>query len=195
VFLEHLRRPLRADTDLELLERMPADANSVHTTEEPDRYDHLLDCLDCCLEKLDPQDRELILDYYIGEHRAKIESRRNTGAEKNLEQSLALSKQVAEGREEQALALSGLGVLYTRKEDYAKAEELLQRSLDMTWELFGSDHPNVALCLMNIATMHANRGELQRALSEMERAVAINGKALEPDDPSAIRVLDALANL
>jgi DNA-directed RNA polymerase specialized sigma24 family protein len=35
----------------------------------------LFDCLERCLSKLQPEDRELILDYYRGERRAKIERR------------------------------------------------------------------------------------------------------------------------
>jgi DNA-directed RNA polymerase specialized sigma24 family protein len=35
----------------------------------------LFDCLERCLGKLQPEDRELILDYYRGEQRAKIERR------------------------------------------------------------------------------------------------------------------------
>jgi RNA polymerase sigma factor (sigma-70 family) len=84
VFLEHLRRPQRADTDLELLDRLPTDGNSAGWTDEPNRYEHLLDCLDCCLQKLDLRDRELILEYYISKQRAKIESRRNIAAKLGL---------------------------------------------------------------------------------------------------------------
>jgi DNA-directed RNA polymerase specialized sigma24 family protein len=37
--------------------------------------ERLFDCLERCLRKLQPEDRELILDYYRGEQRAKIEQR------------------------------------------------------------------------------------------------------------------------
>lgn len=84
VFLEHLRLPQRADSDVEWLDRIPADGNSLPSTEEPNRYEGLLDCLDCCLQKLDPRDREMILEYYIGEQRAKIETRRNIAAKLGL---------------------------------------------------------------------------------------------------------------
>jgi RNA polymerase sigma factor (sigma-70 family) len=40
----------------------------------------LFDCLERCLEKLPPEDRELILDYYRGEQRAKIERRSELAA-------------------------------------------------------------------------------------------------------------------
>jgi DNA-directed RNA polymerase specialized sigma24 family protein len=40
----------------------------------------LFDCLERCLDKLQPEDRELILDYYRGEQRAKIERRAELAA-------------------------------------------------------------------------------------------------------------------
>jgi DNA-directed RNA polymerase specialized sigma24 family protein len=69
VFLEYLReagaqrkasRQLQADLD--------ARFDSANET--------LLDCLDRCLEELSEGDRRLILEYYRGEQRTKIESRR-----------------------------------------------------------------------------------------------------------------------
>jgi RNA polymerase sigma factor (sigma-70 family) len=84
VFLEYLRGPRRANSDLELLERIPADIDSVQSAGEPNNDENLLDCLDCCLQKLDPRDRALILEYYVGEQRAKIESRRNIAAKLGL---------------------------------------------------------------------------------------------------------------
>ena len=84
VFLEHLRRPRRADSDLELLERISANGNPAPSAGEPKKDESLLDCLDCCLKKLDPRDRALILEYYVGEQRAKIESRRNIAAKLGL---------------------------------------------------------------------------------------------------------------
>jgi DNA-directed RNA polymerase specialized sigma24 family protein len=44
----------------------------------------LLDCLDRCLGQLDPDEALLILDYYRGEQRAKIEQRRRLAAELEL---------------------------------------------------------------------------------------------------------------
>jgi RNA polymerase sigma factor (sigma-70 family) len=84
VFLEHLRRPRRADSDIESLERIPARGDSAESAGEPNKDESLLDCLDCCLKKLDPQDRALILEYYVGDQRAKIESRRNIAAKLGL---------------------------------------------------------------------------------------------------------------
>lgn len=84
VFLEQLRRPKRADSDFELLQRIPAGEDSVQSSGQPDSHENLLVCLDCCLQKLDPRDRALILEYYVGEQRTKIEARRNIAAKLGL---------------------------------------------------------------------------------------------------------------
>lgn len=83
VFLEYLRSHTRAGTSLE--EMSPAEADSVLSTsayqnDEADNKEHLSDCLEQCLEKLAPSDRELILEYYRGEQRTKIENRRSLAA-------------------------------------------------------------------------------------------------------------------
>jgi len=106
VFLEHLRRPRRADSDLELLERMPAKTNSDHSGGEPGRKETLLDCLECCLQKLDPQDSELILGYYVGEQRAKIESCRNIAARLGLTMN-AVSIRACRIREKLEMCMKG----------------------------------------------------------------------------------------
>ena len=46
--------------------------------------ERLFDCLERCLGKLQPEDRELILDYYRGEQRAKIERRSKLAARLGL---------------------------------------------------------------------------------------------------------------
>lgn len=76
VFLESLRknsaRPLtEAPSDDPMLRRIERDGEDTHT-----RRERLLDHLEECLDSLAPADRELILEYYRGEQRAKIEKRR-----------------------------------------------------------------------------------------------------------------------
>src|SRR5262249_40933887 len=44
----------------------------------------LLECLDRCLGRLDPDEALLILDYYRGEQRAKIKQRRRLATELEL---------------------------------------------------------------------------------------------------------------
>ena len=77
VFLESLRAPQLANSNLELLS---ASSSNQYMTEEP-RWN----CLEGCLQKLDPDELGLIVAYYKGELRTKIESR------KSLAKSLGIS--------------------------------------------------------------------------------------------------------
>jgi DNA-directed RNA polymerase specialized sigma24 family protein len=79
VFLEYLRNPRRGGASLE--EMSPAEADSVlgaapKPDSEASNKEQLSVCLDECLGKLGSADRELILAYYYGEQRTKIENRR-----------------------------------------------------------------------------------------------------------------------
>lgn len=72
VFLEYLRRPEQGQTSIEDLPGpLQSGTNSAIKAFTQDR----MECLELCLKKLPSEDRELILDYYQGEHRVKIERR------------------------------------------------------------------------------------------------------------------------
>jgi DNA-directed RNA polymerase specialized sigma24 family protein len=80
VFLEYLRSHTRGSSSLE--EMTPAEADAVLSTsaaqnDEAESKEHRSDCLERCLGKLASPDRDLILEYYRGEQRTKIENRRS----------------------------------------------------------------------------------------------------------------------
>ena len=82
VLLEHLRRP-----DPQSLERVPTIgplADAAGGSSEAARRERLLDCLDRCMRTLPQDEAQLILDYYRGEQRTKIEQRRRLAAERQL---------------------------------------------------------------------------------------------------------------
>jgi len=86
VFLEHLRQPEHKHKSVEQLanasgaqfERSVSGGSVVRDNQE-DKKEELLDALERCLNSLAPADRELILEYYHGDGRTKIESRRRLG--------------------------------------------------------------------------------------------------------------------
>src|SRR5688572_16531453 len=88
VFLEHLREAkahamvasVSDDVALQPSARSAADAAEAAGTRE-----ELLACLDRCIEALDPLNRRIITQYYIGSERVKIDNRRT------LAESLGLS--------------------------------------------------------------------------------------------------------
>jgi DNA-directed RNA polymerase specialized sigma24 family protein len=80
VFLESLRH---ADREPKGLDELTVSAQpSVHPTvlveleEERALNDKMLACLEACLQKLESDNRELLLQYYQGEQRVKIDNRR-----------------------------------------------------------------------------------------------------------------------
>ena len=73
VFLEYQRRGGRVDISLD---DGPAGALRVEEDRDRESRQNLLDRLDQCLAKLDSDHRAMILEYYCGEAREKIEHRR-----------------------------------------------------------------------------------------------------------------------
>ena len=71
VFLEYLRSSEKASVPIDdvLLK-------SNDYSEESELKEKRLDCLEHCTEKLEAENRRLIVHYYFGEERAKIENRR-----------------------------------------------------------------------------------------------------------------------
>jgi DNA-directed RNA polymerase specialized sigma24 family protein len=72
VFLESLRRTEHLP--------IPDSLTSPESDSGSDAKERLLSCLDRCLEKLAPEERVLILDYYRGDERPTIKQRRALSA-------------------------------------------------------------------------------------------------------------------
>ena len=72
VHLEYLRQPDRSAVSLEVNDKQAEDAVSSD--------DEDFECLDGCLQKLSPEDRDLVIRYYSKEGPEKIELRRQLAA-------------------------------------------------------------------------------------------------------------------
>jgi DNA-directed RNA polymerase specialized sigma24 family protein len=75
VLMEYLRSSAKEQTLRNELRRVPPEptAGPADTNE---RYALMLKCMGDCLQELDPVKRDLIIRYYVGKERAKIENRR-----------------------------------------------------------------------------------------------------------------------
>jgi DNA-directed RNA polymerase specialized sigma24 family protein len=73
IFFESLRKPQHHQS----LNESVATSDFQKDSEEEQ---HRSDCLERCLQKLDPQDQTLILSYYQGERRSRIENRKTMAA-------------------------------------------------------------------------------------------------------------------
>lgn len=74
VFLESLRTQRRQESLHDRFASIP-DSN-----EETEEAEHRSNCLERCMQKLETEERLLIINYYKGEQRAKIEKRRAMAA-------------------------------------------------------------------------------------------------------------------
>lgn len=81
VFLEYLRSGRRREAVVD-----PADLGKFanDSNEEDDRKEVMSVCLDRCLAELNIEDRAMIMGYYAGERRAKIDNRRSLAAKLGL---------------------------------------------------------------------------------------------------------------
>ena len=109
VFLEFGRRGENKNTSLDdALESgqvIPKLTVPFRTDEDIGAKEKPFDCLEQCLSKLPPKDRELILDYYCGEQRAKIERRSELAARFSLTMN-ALSIRACRIRDKLELCVS-----------------------------------------------------------------------------------------
>jgi DNA-directed RNA polymerase specialized sigma24 family protein len=84
VFLEHLRENHQQGTSDADVNLVAAAATGPSTPEPVISEQKRHDCLDSCLEKLAAADRDLILEYYRGEQREKIQHRRELAEKAGL---------------------------------------------------------------------------------------------------------------
>ncbi len=79
--------------------------------------------------------------------------------------------------------------------DYAKAEPLYQRALNITEKAVGPDHPATAQALNNLGLLYYYMGDYAKAEPLYQRAFNIREKALGPDHPDTATSLNNLAEL
>ncbi len=82
VFMEYLRNAKRESVPLDdVLQTEKSREFSVEANEEKQLKEKMLVCLEKCTEELEPENRDIIICYYFGKERVKIENR-NRLAEK-----------------------------------------------------------------------------------------------------------------
>src|SRR5271165_515510 len=76
-----------------------------------------------------------------------------------------------------------------------EAEPLMRRALCIDEKSYGSDHPDVAIDLNNLAQLLKATNRLQEAEPLMRRALCIDEKSYGSDHPNVARDLNNLAQL
>src|SRR5262249_18981129 len=88
-----------------------------------------------------------------------------------------------------AVSLHNPAILYQAKGDYAQAEPLLQRALQIGEQHLGPDHPEVAYHLNNLASLYHTKGDYAQAELLHRRALTIREQRLGPDHPAVAQSL------
>ena len=92
-----------------------------------------------------------------------------------------------------ASSLNTLGVIYSRRGDFEKAEQLLKSALEIWEKALGPEHPNVAIALFNLANVRRTRGDFDEAEQLHQRALRIRETTLGPEHPDLASSLNDLA--
>jgi CHAT domain-containing protein/Tfp pilus assembly protein PilF len=88
-----------------------------------------------------------------------------------------------------------LAELYRIQGRYSEAELLYQRSLAILEKAFGTEHPNVAQSLNNLAALYDSQGRYNQAEPLYQRSLAIREKVLGEKHPDTAQSLNNLASL
>jgi tetratricopeptide (TPR) repeat protein len=96
---------------------------------------------------------------------------------------------------EAAFLLKQIGSYLKDRARYTEAEPLYARALAIREQQLGSDHPNTATILNNLAGLYCNQGKYEQAEPLYIRALAITEQQLGSDHPDTASTLNNLAEL
>src|SRR5262249_70321 len=104
-------------------------------------------------------------------------------AEQHLQRAISINEKTL-GKEDPQTAWSYnvMGLVYRSRNDDARAEPYLQSAIEVTEKTLGTDHGGVVGYVVSMAGLDGAHDDLQSSVKELERALAITNKALEPDD-------------
>ena len=105
-------------------------------------------------------------------------------AEPLYQEAFRVRRKVLGGKSLHALSLNSLAVLYQDMGEYAKAEPLFQEALRIRQKVSGSEHPDTAPSLNNLAALHCGYGRIRQGRT------ALSGSASDPAE--ARRLLTSL---
>ncbi len=94
-----------------------------------------------------------------------------------------------------ATSLNNLALLYSKIEEYSKAEPLYQRALEIRKKAVESEDLNVADCLNNLGELYRKMGSYTKAEPLFQQALSIRKTKLGPTHPIVAISLNNLASL
>jgi tetratricopeptide (TPR) repeat protein len=91
--------------------------------------------------------------------------------------------------------LTSAGGYFLGRAAYSQAAPLLRDALEIREKVFGSEHPNTASSLNNLASVLQDLGDFAGARQLLERALAIRENVFGSEHPNTASSLNNLANL
>ncbi|MFZ4509230.1 MAG: tetratricopeptide repeat protein, partial [Fimbriimonas sp.] len=91
--------------------------------------------------------------------------------------------------------LNQVGILGLSRAQYAEAEPLMRRALEIDEKSYGKEHPNIAIRLNNLASLLQASNRLEQAEPLMTRALKIDEKSYGNEHPKVAIRLNNLATL
>ncbi len=122
----------------------------------------------------------------------------STGRYAQAESHFLRSLKIAEAKKDSNLLagiLNSLGTLYVQVRRDDEGERLLLRALKLKEDLYGRDHPSVAITLDNLVGVDFHRKQWEPALAKLVRALEIRKAKLPADHPSLAVTLHNLGEL
>ena len=93
-----------------------------------------------------------------------------------------------------AMDLTALASTFaTKRGNYSEAERLLKKSLKITSNTLGADHPHIAVLLSKLGGLYAVQRRYAEAEHQLRLSLKINEKVLGPDHLDVAANLEALA--
>ncbi len=110
---------------------------------------------------------------------------------------LAIGRAAQQGIETENVARlnNQVGYYLKQRAQYATAEPLYERALEIGEKVLGAEHPDTATTLNNVAKLYRAQGKLSEALPLYKRSLAIREKVLGQEHPDTATSLNNLAEL
>ena len=119
---------------------------------------------------------------------------RYADARPHLEAALNLWSASGDNGRQMAITLEALGYLLSDAGEWVAADERLRAAIEVRERVYGVSSGEVAAALGRMAEIFLRRGQLQRARSLLDQALAIERQSLLPDDLSLLTTQVGLAH-
>lgn len=161
-----------------------------------DQYDRALDtyrrALQICETAVGPEHASLA--HHLQNLAGALRDAGQLGeAEQTYRRAMRIFEATAPGTPNHAACLSNLALLYKAQAEYSKAMPLLERALEIDTQLFGHDHPTLAIRFSHLGACFADQRQYAEAQTHYEEALRLcEGPDASPANRATVMVNLAL---